>query len=106
SWGCEVRTAASGAAALADVSEFGMRPDLIISDSRLADGKTGLEAIERLRQLAGAPIPAFVITGDTAPERLRDASAGGFPLLHKPVSAMAWRTRPDGLLSTAGAGCV
>jgi signal transduction histidine kinase/CheY-like chemotaxis protein len=103
SWGCEVRTAASGAAALADVSERGMRPDLIISDSRLADGKTGLEAIERLRQLAGAPIPAFVITGDTAPERLRDASAGGFPLLHKPVSPMALRTMLNRLLKTADA---
>lgn len=91
SWGCEVRTAASGAAALADLSERGVRPDLIISDSRLADGKTGLEAIERLRQLAGAPIPAFVITGDTAPERLREAIAGGFPLLHKPVSPMRLR---------------
>jgi signal transduction histidine kinase/CheY-like chemotaxis protein len=101
SWGCEVRTAASGAAALAHISELGMRPDLIISDSRLADGKTGLEAIERLRQLAGAPIPAFVITGDTAPERLREASTGGFPLLHKPVSPMALRTMLNRLLKDA-----
>ncbi len=98
SWGCEVRTAASGAAALADLGERGVRPDLIISDSRLADGKTGMEAIERLRQAAGVAVPAFVITGDTAPERLREASAGGLPLLHKPVSPMRLRALVNQLL--------
>lgn len=103
SWGCEVRTAASGAAALADLSERNVRPDLIISDSRLADGKTGMEAIERLRQVAGVSVPALVITGDTAPERLREASAGGFPLLHKPVSPMALRTVLNRLLKTRDA---
>jgi CheY-like chemotaxis protein len=103
SWGCEVRTAATGAAALAEVNELRVRPDLIISDSQLADGKTGMEAIERLRQVAGVPIPAFVITGDTAPERLREASASGFPLLHKPVSPMALRTMLNRLLKTRDA---
>jgi signal transduction histidine kinase/CheY-like chemotaxis protein len=98
SWGCEVETAASGDAALAALAQHGRRPDLIISDSRLAEGKTGIEAIERLRASAGALIPAFVITGDTAPERLREASAGGLYLLHKPVSPMALRTTLNRLL--------
>jgi CheY-like chemotaxis protein len=62
-----------------------------------------MEAIERLRQVAGVPVPAFVITGDTAPERLREASAGGFPLLHKPVSPMALRTTLNRLLRTQDA---
>jgi len=30
-------------------------------------------------------MPALIITGDTAPERLRDAQASGYPLVHKPV---------------------
>ena len=98
SWGCDVRTAASGAEAVAELGQSGMKPDLIISDSRLADGKSGMEAIARLRQLAGAPIPAFVITGDTAPERLREASAAGFHLLHKPVSPAALRATLNHLL--------
>jgi hypothetical protein len=46
---------------------------LIISDLRLADGERGIEVIERLREALAAPIPAFVINGDTAPERLREA---------------------------------
>jgi CheY-like chemotaxis protein len=103
SWGCKVRTAASGTAALAELSERNVRPDLIISDARLADGKTGMEAIARLRQIAGASVPALVITGDTAPERLREASAGGFHLLHKPVSPMALRTVLNRLLKTQDA---
>jgi signal transduction histidine kinase/CheY-like chemotaxis protein len=100
-WGCQVATAVSGDAALARLKEDGARPDLIISDSRLADGETGLDAIARLRAAAGMPIPALVITGDTAPERLREASAAGFPLLHKPVSPMALRTALNRLLKAS-----
>jgi CheY-like chemotaxis protein len=98
SWGCQVQTAASGDAALAVLAKNGGSPDLIISDSRLADGESGLETIERLRAAVGASVPAFVITGDTAPERLREARAGGFLLLHKPVSPMALRTTLNRLL--------
>jgi two-component system, sensor histidine kinase len=98
SWGCQVQTAASGDAALAGLAKDGGSPDLIISDSRLADGESGVETIERLRAAMGAPIPAFVITGDTAPERLREARAGGFLLLQKPVSPMALRTTLNRLL--------
>jgi signal transduction histidine kinase/CheY-like chemotaxis protein len=100
-WGCEVETAVSGDAALARLEADGARPDLIISDSRLTDGESGIDAIARLRAAAGAPIPALVITGDTAPERLREASAGGFPLLHKPVSPMALRTTVNRLLKAS-----
>jgi signal transduction histidine kinase len=100
-WGCEVETAASGDAALARVREGGVRPDIVISDSRLADGERGIDAIARVRAALGAPIPALVITGDTAPERLREASAGGLPLLHKPVSPMALRTTLNRLLRRA-----
>ncbi len=100
-WGCQVETAVSGAAALARLKEDGARPDLIISDSRLVDGQTGIDAIERVRAALGARVPAFIITGDTAPERLREASAGGFPLLHKPVSPMALRTALNRLLRRA-----
>ena len=51
----------------------GSTPDLIISDFRLQDGATGIEAIARLRNAFGAAIPAFLISGDISPERLREA---------------------------------
>jgi CheY-like chemotaxis protein len=100
SWGCSVQTEASGAAALARVADAGWQPDLIISDLRLTDGESGIEVIERLREALGAPVPAFVISGDTAPERLREASAGGYHLLQKPVSPMTLRTTLNRLLKS------
>ena len=53
---------------------------------------TGFEMIERLRSMFGAQIPAFLISGDTTPERLREASASGYYLLHKPVLPMTLRS--------------
>ena len=44
-----------------------------------------------LRRAFNASIPAFLISGDTDPERLREARASGYHLLHKPVRPMALR---------------
>jgi CheY-like chemotaxis protein len=78
--------AATSESALTEVKRIGReaRPDLIISDYHLADGQSGITAIAKLREAHGA-IPAFVMSGDTAPERLRAARESGLHLLHKPV---------------------
>jgi signal transduction histidine kinase len=91
SWGCDAVTAASAHAALAGLAEPARTPDLIICDYRLSDGQNGIEAIEKLREAFKLSIPAFLISGDTAPERLRDARASGYRLLHKPVRPRALR---------------
>ena len=91
-WGCLVATAASEDAALVKLTELGRRPDLIISDYRLAHGKTGFELIDRMRHAYGAQIPAFLISGDTTPERLHEAHESGYYLLHKPVMPMTLRS--------------
>ena len=39
-----------------------------------------------LRAALGSNLPAVLVTGDTAPQRLREARAVGVPVLHKPVS--------------------
>ncbi|MDD5056357.1 MAG: ATP-binding protein [Sideroxydans sp.] len=83
-WGCECEAVDSIEEAL-DVART-LKPDAVVSDYRLREHRTGLEAIAALRQLLGASLPALLITGDTAPDRLREAQAGGIPLLHKPVS--------------------
>ena len=84
-------TAASDEAALIQLAERDQRPDLIISDYHLANGRTGIEAIERIDAAFGASIAAILISGDTAPERLRDARDKGYILLHKPVDPMRLR---------------
>jgi two-component system, sensor histidine kinase len=96
SWGYRVVAAASDSAALADLAEQNQRPDLIISDYRLGGGKTGIEAIERLRHVF--PIPACLITGETAPEGLLAARASGYLLLYKPVPPTALRATLSQLL--------
>jgi CheY-like chemotaxis protein len=97
-WGCMVVAGNSAGAALSNIGAQSQRPDLIISDYRLASGGTGIAAIERLRDALGADIPAFLISGDTAPERLRDASERGYQLLHKPVPPMRLRAMLNQLL--------
>jgi PAS domain S-box-containing protein len=83
-WGCQGMAAESIEEAL--ILAQGQRPDLVISDYRLRQQRTGAEAIAILRAVHGAQLPALLITGDTAPERLAEAQASGIPLLHKPVS--------------------
>lgn len=97
-WGCRVVTFGSASAALAGLTEGEGQPALIISDYRLADGRTGFEAINLLRTALGFNVPAFLISGDTGPERLREATASGYHLLHKPVPPMALRTTINHLL--------
>ncbi|WP_244448732.1 hybrid sensor histidine kinase/response regulator [Bosea sp. LC85] len=59
---------------------------LIIADYRLKRGLTGSEAIARLERYLGYRVPALIVTGDTSPERLRDLTATGRLVLHKPVA--------------------
>ena len=91
-WGCQVVSAATPEAALAEISRIGRetRPDLIISDYHLNDGQSGITAVAKLRETYGV-VPAFVMSGDTAPHRLREAHASGLHLLHKPVQPMKLR---------------
>ena len=83
-WGCECEAAETIEEAL--IMAKLRRPDVVISDYRLRERRTGIEAIAAMRALLGESLPALLITGDTAPERLREAQASGIPLLHKPVS--------------------
>jgi signal transduction histidine kinase len=108
-WGYSVVTAPSDALALTALSKCKNAPDIIISDYRLSNGKTGFDVIERIRRAFGATIPAFLVSGDTSPERLREARASGYYLLHKPVlpitlrSVMSQLLRDHEIPRTAGA---
>lgn len=62
-------------------------PQIIVSDYRLRNMRTGDEAIRLLRNTLGWEVPAILLTGDTAPKRLQEAMTSGIPLLHKPVTS-------------------
>jgi signal transduction histidine kinase/CheY-like chemotaxis protein len=85
-WGHETIVVGSGNDAILQLSSRKQRPDLIICDYRLRDGENGITVIERLRAEYNEAIPAMLITGDTAPDRLAEAKASSLLLLHKPVS--------------------
>jgi CheY-like chemotaxis protein len=96
SWGCICHTADDLSSALQYVALQPMdaQPEVILADYRLREGATGGQAISALRAyltLRGheQPLPAIIITGDTAPARLREAQRSDATLLHKPVSASA-----------------
>jgi len=97
-WGCQVVAAASDEAASTSLAGYDRLPDLVISDYQLPGGTTGFEAIDRLRGVLGARFPALLISGDTTPERLREASASGHLLLHKPVAPAILRATLNHLL--------
>ncbi len=88
-WGCECVGASdiTQSLVLADSSV----PNLVISDYRLRDNVTGTQVIDAVRQHMCAPVAALIITGDTAPQRLREALDSGVSLLHKPVPPWALR---------------
>lgn len=83
--GCDVAIADSTEQACEYIIVNDWVPELIIADYRLRDEKTGDMAIRRVREEVNMDVPAMIITGDTSPVRLREATASGFPLLHKPV---------------------
>ncbi|WP_369858310.1 response regulator [Acidovorax sp. 69] len=84
SWGCQCMTAESSAHALEVLED--VTPDIIITDFRLRHEETGKHVLQALRAYLGAPVPAIIMTGDTSPQRLRDAQSTSALLLHKPVS--------------------
>ncbi|MDP3229176.1 MAG: ATP-binding protein [Acidovorax sp.] len=84
SWGCHCITAASSTEALECLDDI--TPDLIITDFRLRHEETGKQVLQALRAYLGTNVPAIIMTGDTSPQRLRDAQSTSALLLHKPVS--------------------
>jgi signal transduction histidine kinase/CheY-like chemotaxis protein len=85
SWGYRVLAAGSGDEMLEAIATAAEAPRLIICDYRLRDNETGTAVVDRLRSEFNDDIPAMLITGDTAPDRIREAEASGLLLLHKPV---------------------
>ena len=85
SWGCICLTAGSVTEAIELLKKCQLI-GMVISDFRLREQHSGINAIEAVRALSSTDLPALLVTGDTAPDRLREAQNSGLPLLHKPVA--------------------
>jgi CheY-like chemotaxis protein len=77
-------------AILADGTEHALaaaratRPDLVLADFRLRGTDDGIAAVRAIRALY-PDVPAILVSGDIAADRLREAEQAGIALLHKPV---------------------
>lgn len=80
--GCRV-TLADGTAQAVAAARTEM-PDILLADLRLRDGDHGIATVHAIRDLYPG-MPALLISGDTAPARLREAHDAKLKLLHKPV---------------------
>ncbi|MGC2783411.1 MAG: hybrid sensor histidine kinase/response regulator [Roseiarcus sp.] len=100
-WGYDVVAVDGGDEAILRLSADPAKPALILCDYRLRDGENGLAVIERIRAEYNDTIPAILITGDTAPDRLAEAKASGLLLLHKPVSNSKLRAAIGNLILSA-----
>jgi len=85
SWGCQCLCVDSSTSALAALAHM-PAPDVVITDFRLRHEETGKQVLQALQAQLGRALPAIIMTGDTSPQRLRDAQSADAVLLHKPVS--------------------
>lgn len=102
-WGHRVVTAESGEDILRLAAESAERPDLILCDYRLRNGENGVELMRRLQSEYNIDIPGILLTGDTGADRLAEAQASGFTVMHKPVSSARLLAEIDDALAKTGA---
>jgi len=92
-WGHQVVQGGDAAEALLHWRALGQPMlDAAIVDLRLRAGRSGLQAIVDLRTGLGHALPALVVTGDIAPDRLRRLADAGQPWLPKPLMPMRLRS--------------
>ncbi len=98
-WGVSLAAGEDAEQVRAELIELGRRPDIILSDFRLNDGRNGIEAVAVLRAAFGPDIPALLLTGDTAPETIQAINDSGLPVLHKPLKPAKLRAFLSHLLA-------
>jgi two-component system, sensor histidine kinase len=103
-WGYTVLTARTELEAVHILTGRRQAPDIVIADYRLRGICNGAQVVVHIRQTFGRPVPCILITGDTAPERIREAKDHGFTLLHKPVEPAELRAAIVEALSRQATG--
>jgi two-component system, sensor histidine kinase len=101
-WGCHTLCAASADEVVSQLADHLRSPELIISDYRLRDNETGIEAIGKLRAALGEPVPGILVTGDIGAREIKQLARSEFPVAHKPVSAENLLQLIRNALATAG----
>ncbi len=102
-WGCRLVASASAEGILDALEEAAQRPDLIIADYFLDDGRYGTEVIAMLRAQFG-PVPTLIMSSDRSLALKAEAQALGCGFLAKPASPAKLRAMLSFLLSQTADG--
>jgi len=98
-WGC--RSASAGSLEeIAALLEGELRfPDAVVTDFRLADQRTGLDAIAAVQRYSGERTPAVIVTGEDLGRTEVESEGSLYPVIKKPAAAEELRRRLVGALS-------
>jgi CheY-like chemotaxis protein len=92
-WGYLAIVVGSRKEAVKELSRRGLSPDIIICDYRLGGDENGIEVVRLLQGQLGTRVPAVLITGDTAQDRLIEARNSGLNRRiceHRATTMLAW----------------
>lgn len=98
-WGISAATGDTPGSVIRDCRQIGRKPDVIVSDYRLAEGHTGIEAIAELRAEFGPDIPAILVTGESGVGLKQSLEDSGLPVLYKPLKPAKLRALLGHILS-------
>ena len=98
-WDATVVSGDAIESAIASIGALERYPDLIVADLRLGGGRSGVDAVRRLRDELGMPIPAIIVSGDTGSDAEREAKSAGLMLLPKPVVGATLRATAIALIA-------
>lgn len=99
-WGCGVVAGEYPEDVMRKLDVARRRPDIMLCDYRLPQGRTALHAMRQLHELWG-DVPVLVLTGDTGQDALQEIRDSGATLLHKPITAERLRAMMHFLLQGA-----
>ncbi|NNN45555.1 MULTISPECIES: PAS domain-containing hybrid sensor histidine kinase/response regulator [unclassified Vibrio] len=89
-WGCEVKTSTDLLSSLKALDDQWI-PDVILSDYRLDNGRTGLEVLQQCRLRLGEGFLGVIISADRNPDILEGIESNGFSFMAKPVKPLKLR---------------
>ncbi|NAW70566.1 response regulator [Vibrio sp. V27_P1S3P104] len=89
-WGCEVKTSTDLLSSLKTLDDQWI-PDVILSDYRLDNGRTGLEVLQQCRLRLGEGFLGVIISADRNPDILEGIESNGFSFMAKPVKPLKLR---------------
>jgi CheY-like chemotaxis protein len=71
--------------------DSGWVPDVILSDYRLDNGRTGLEVLQQFRLRLGDSFTGVIISADRTESMLQGIKSNGFKFIPKPIKPLKLR---------------